>query len=353
MAPPRTQLSAYRAVASVAIVVLALTSCALAEPRTSATHRMEHRVQHPHEHPRVEFVIDSPLMVSPATGPPSSREPLLQARSAPTRQESVLESSPHPARQHSILHSSPRPLRQQSIVEPSAVPTAPGPSAGTASESSPTSPSRPEPTETTTVEELDHQDPASIHVMVNKHHPLEPIDYAPEDLVSVQGTGTSQTVTLRQEAATALEELMEAATDDEVTFSLLSGYRSYERQNQLHRQYVASHGTDQAEHFSARPGYSEHQTGLAVDVAGENHHCVLSACFGETVEGQWLVDHAAEHGWVIRYPQDSAELTGYAYEPWHLRYVGKEQAEAIVDAGGIAETAWGFEAATTYPEESH
>jgi D-alanyl-D-alanine carboxypeptidase len=103
---------------------------------------------------------------------------------------------------------------------------------------------------------------------------------------------------------------------------LSSGYRSYDYQVGLYNGYVKSQGQATADTQSARPGYSEHQTGLAVDIEPASKKCELDACFADTPEGKWLVANAYKYGFILRYTQDKTAVTGYAYEPWHFRYVG-------------------------------
>ena len=146
-------------------------------------------------------------------------------------------------------------------------------------------------------------------LLVNKQHGL-PSDFDDEDA---------------EEAYTALQELQAAALLEDYQIPLLSGYRSYDYQVNLYQSYVEVDGTEAADRYSARPGYSEHQTGLCFDV-GE-----ISYAYGETQEGQWLAQHCAEYGFIIRYPEGKEHITGYTYEPWHIRYVGKEAATFIMN----------------------
>ena len=102
----------------------------------------------------------------------------------------------------------------------------------------------------------------------------------------------------------------------------ISGYRSYSQQASLYDSYVRQYGQATADTIAARPGYSEHQTGLAMDIGNASGICALQACFATMPAGKRAADHAAEHGFIIRYPAGSEATTGYTYEPWHLRYVG-------------------------------
>jgi D-alanyl-D-alanine carboxypeptidase len=109
-----------------------------------------------------------------------------------------------------------------------------------------------------------------------------------------------------------------------------TAYRSYGQQAGIFNEYVASDGVERAETFSARPGYSEHQTGLSLDVY-DPAGCHLQRCYAETKSGEWLSEHAAEFGFIERYPEGESSVTGYKWEPWHWRYVGVELAEYMRD----------------------
>lgn len=172
-------------------------------------------------------------------------------------------------------------------------------------------------------------DPASIWVIANKQHALQPKDYVPNDLVvpnvplRVPGNESMQ---LRQPAATALEQMFQAAQKDSVQLMLSSGYRSYTYQVNLYNGYVASQGQAVADTQSARPGYSEHQTGLAADVEPVTKSCELEQCFGQTPEGSWIAANAYRYGFIVRYQAGDEDITGYEAEPWHLRYIGSDLA---------------------------
>ena len=168
-------------------------------------------------------------------------------------------------------------------------------------------------------------DPTSIWVIVNKQHPLNPKDYAPSDLVvpnvplRVPG---NESMEVRQVTATALEAMFAAAKTQGINLMLSSGYRSYVYQVNLYNGYVQSQGQAAADTESARPGYSEHQTGLAADLEPVSRNCEVEQCFAATPEGEWLVANAYKYGFIIRYTADKVPVTGYEYEPWHVRYVG-------------------------------
>lgn len=174
--------------------------------------------------------------------------------------------------------------------------------------------------------------PKEIEVVVNKQRKL-PGEYVPDDLVvpdvPFSFDGWNEKKQLRKPAARALEQLFQAAGEENIELVAVSGYRSYQRQKIIYNYNVEVNGREQADQFSARPGHSEHQTGLAMDVSSASVSFSLIQDFGETAEGQWLAEHAHEFGFIIRYPEGKSHITGYAYEPWHLRYVGKEMAEEI------------------------
>lgn len=162
-------------------------------------------------------------------------------------------------------------------------------------------------------------DPASLSVLVNKSRPLNPASYAPDDLINARGSGQY----LRSEAAAWLNGLFQGAADAGTGgLSIVSGYRSYAQQQQVYSYYVSIYGQAYADTISARPGYSEHQTGLAVDVGNQSGSCGLDTCFGDTAAGKWVAANAYKYGFIVRYPNGYTGTTGYSYEPWHLRYVG-------------------------------
>ncbi|MDO4898085.1 MAG: M15 family metallopeptidase [Rothia sp. (in: high G+C Gram-positive bacteria)] len=202
--------------------------------------------------------------------------------------------------------------------------------------------SSPDPSPSTPV---DIDSASSLTVLVNKTRPLPPITYAPGDLVTVSG------VQLRADAAAAAERMFADAAAQGVQMSALSGYRSYEQQVQTYNAWVAAYGQDQADVASARPGYSEHQTGLALDI-GTDGSCDLQVCFKDTDAAVWAAQHAQDYGFVLRYPWWHHETTGYWYESWHFRYVGVEEAKALKSSGlETLEEFWGADAAPAYPTQ--
>lgn len=169
-------------------------------------------------------------------------------------------------------------------------------------------------------------EPSSITVLVNKELPL-PSDYIPEDLV-IPGVEfsfdyDSEKKLMRQVAADALEELFKGALADGFKLNAVSAYRSYDRQYEIFTDNVKKKGLNHTSQYSAVPGYSEHQTGLSIDVSADSVGNRLDGSFAETVEGQWLKENAHVYGYIIRYPEDKTTITGFSYEPWHIRYVGR------------------------------
>lgn len=159
----------------------------------------------------------------------------------------------------------------------------------------------------------------STTVIVNKQRPLTPQDYAPHELKNVEGQ------LLRPDAAAALEQMLADMRHDGIEVSLISGYRSFEDQTATYQHWVKHNGQKDADSLSARPGFSEHQTGLAIDL-GDSSGCNLRTCFADTPAAHWAADHAHRYGFVLRFAANQSQVTGYEYEPWHFRYIGKNQA---------------------------
>jgi D-alanyl-D-alanine carboxypeptidase len=131
--------------------------------------------------------------------------------------------------------------------------------------------------------------------------------------------------------------LFVAAAEAGTPLAAVSGYRSEQTQADLYQQSVSEEGEAQADLHRARPGHSEHQTGLAMDVTSADGSCVVEECFGTSPAGVWVAAHAAEHGFILRYPAAKEAVTGYAYEPWHLRYVGVDVARRLADEDLVLE----------------
>ncbi len=132
-------------------------------------------------------------------------------------------------------------------------------------------------------------------------------------------------------AVAALNKMFAAAKEDGVNLFVVSSYRSYQTQEKLYNNYVARDGVAAADRYSARAGHSEHQTGLAFDLNS------LEQSWGETKEGKWLAANCHKYGFIIRYPKDKENVTGYMYEPWHVRYLGVETATKVYNSGKCLE----------------
>ncbi|WP_373483658.1 D-alanyl-D-alanine carboxypeptidase family protein [Acetobacterium sp.] len=180
----------------------------------------------------------------------------------------------------------------------------------------------------------------SMAQLVNKNHSI-PADYVPGDLVWVNLPSTRDTQ-LRADAAQHLIQLFNGASAQGLTLYCCSGYRSYATQSALYQWNVEMYGEAGAELVSARPGMSEHQLGLAMDVTSATVDFDLVENFGYTAEGQFIRDHAHEYGFIVRYPQGKTHITGYAYEPWHLRYLGVPVATTIYNSGKTMEEFYGI-----------
>ncbi len=129
------------------------------------------------------------------------------------------------------------------------------------------------------------------------------------------------------DAQAAFEEMAAAAKEDGISLWTASGYRSYDYQQGLYDKYVKEYGQTEADRFSARAGHSEHQTGLAFDLN------IIDDSFAGTPEAEWIEEHCYEYGFILRYPEGKEDITGYQYEPWHVRYLGKETAKKVYESG--------------------
>lgn len=176
-----------------------------------------------------------------------------------------------------------------------------------------------------------------VRVLVDRSHPLPP-DYTPEDLVSLQSYGVpvlgSSEVRLRREATERLRDLVSAASTEGEELVAASAYRSYADQEALYGRLKSVYGPD-ADLMSARPGYSQHQLGTAVDFTNAKANYHVWEPFGYTTAAQWLSRHAHEYGFILAYPSGHEADTGYEWEPWHYRYVGTENAKRLTESGMI------------------
>ncbi|RRJ86780.1 hypothetical protein EG850_07095 [Gulosibacter macacae] len=169
----------------------------------------------------------------------------------------------------------------------------------------------------------DTTSPSSLTVLVNKRNPLQPVDYYPHDLVyaSAVGVPSINGHALRRDAMTQLQRMYADAVGAGIYLNLVSGFRSYGLQSQLYQNAGPNRDQD-----TMRPGYSEHQTGLAADLGAFAEGCTLDTCFGGTRAGQWLAANSWRYGFILRYPQGQTHITGIMYEPWHFRFVGLQTA---------------------------
>ncbi len=173
--------------------------------------------------------------------------------------------------------------------------------------------------------------PDRITVLVNKYQQLAR-DYIPGDLEMIAPEYNISTLLLRRPARISFETMCLAAAQEGIVLKAISTFRSFLYQNQVYyknwndearlEQYQA-----ERDKVSARAGHSEHQTGLAVDIND------LEEVFADTMEGKWLENNSAQYGYILRYPKGKEEITGYNYEPWHFRYVGRKHAEQIYQSG--------------------
>jgi len=194
-------------------------------------------------------------------------------------------------------------------------------------------------------------DPRSPWVVVNKHRPLTPLQFAPPDLVqpAVQLATSGESALLNSTTAAAAGKLFAAAANAGVTLTLASGYRSFQTQTATYNGYVNTRGRASADTASARPGFSEHQTGWAFDIGDGGGACSFQPCFAEQPAAVWVKANAFKYGFVVRYPWMLHETTGYYYEPWHLRYIGPEAAGDMAKRGiATVEEYFGLEAASAY-----
>ena len=186
-------------------------------------------------------------------------------------------------------------------------------------------------------------DAASLDVVVNKQRPLNPITYKPK-LATVNGVSIAASIVDPYKAMAAGMKAARAGI-----LILNSGYRSFDSQSRIHANQVARLGLAAGEALAARPGYSEHQTGLAVDVSAKGQGCAIYTCFAKTTAGKWLAANAYQYGFILRYYNGQTAIHGYQFEPWHYRYVGVEIATLMkLKRIGVLERFWALPAAPNY-----
>ncbi|MFQ4880705.1 peptidase M15 [Clostridioides difficile] len=148
-------------------------------------------------------------------------------------------------------------------------------------------------------------------IVANKKYSL-PENYSPQESI---------------EARDAFFKMNEDAQKSGLNLKAFSTYRSYEYQDRLFKSYIKEHGEEEANRFSAKPGESEHQTGLAFDIGGDDKSCWANQKFNNTKEAKWLYENAYKYGFILRYPEGKEDITRYMYESWHYRYVGTEHSK--------------------------
>ena len=174
-------------------------------------------------------------------------------------------------------------------------------------------------------------DPASYWVVVNKLTPLKPKKWVPKDLVTVP-VDHVYAPKMRSMASKAVVSMFKAYNKSTgKKMQAQSAYRSYTSQVSVYNGWVKKLGKKKADLTSARPGFSEHQTGNAIDISAKPAKCSLQACFASTSQGKWLAKYPWKYGFVLRYPKGMTSTTGYEYEPWHYRHVGKQLAREMHD----------------------
>ena len=197
---------------------------------------------------------------------------------------------------------------------------------------------------------IDLGDPHRVWVVVDKRRPLNPIEFEPAEVAAPANMQREVDGRLQPPAAEALTALVAAAADEGAgAIGLNSAYRSYASQTRTYNGYVGSLGRAEADRQSARPGYSEHQTGLATDVAACDSGCGAIESFGGTPQGAWVAANSWRFGFIVRYEAGYTDVSGYEAEPWHLRYIGPELAKAYHDGGfHTLEDFFGLPAAPDY-----
>lgn len=197
----------------------------------------------------------------------------------------------------------------------------------------------PEPTEVPTPTPIIvNTDTSTVTYLVNREYPL-PEDFVPEELTTPDvlfpfSDTTIDKAKMTPEAGDALALLFAAAYDEaELTLYGVSAYRSYARQYTIYATNLATRGIAHTNRYSAAPGRSEHQTGLAIDISCASEGYGLETTFADTPEGVWVAENAHRFGFILRYPKDKEHITGYNYEPWHIRYVGCDLAGYLYETG--------------------
>lgn len=177
-------------------------------------------------------------------------------------------------------------------------------------------------------------DPTSTTVLVDKTHGLNK-DYVPANLASPYLNSTADIIQLRSDAAEQAKAMFEKAKEESVPMFITAGYLSYDQQKDYYEDRVGLLGETEANKYTAKPGFSENQTGLALDITDTaNGHNITE--FKDTATFQWLSQHAHEYGFILRYPEGKETITDYNYMPWHWRFVGVDLANKIFTQGGLS-----------------
>ena len=176
---------------------------------------------------------------------------------------------------------------------------------------------------------LTKEESNKIDAIVNKYYQLEE-DFEPNNLTAIDSKyARNNSKLLQKEATEAFNQMCSDAKLENISLYSGSAYRSYEYQSTLYNNYIKKDGLTAAETYSARPGYSEHQLGLAVDIMNGNWSYVSK----EDIEYSWLLANSYKYGFILRYPENKEYITGYMFEPWHYRYLGKELASKVYNSG--------------------
>jgi len=190
-----------------------------------------------------------------------------------------------------------------------------------------------------------YEEPSNVWTLVSKARAIG-VEYVPSELVVPAVSSHPGVAANEKQVSKTIDEpltqLFGAAQKDGHSLMVGSAYRSADYQEQIFNTYVSRVGYEQADRYSAHPGFSEHQTGLAVDISTTSQQCYLSECFIGTADGQWLAENAYKYGFTLRYPKGKEAITGYNFEPWHYRYVGIGLATALHQSGLTLDEAWPY-----------
>ncbi len=312
----------------VVCAAMILSSCGIVKPIPTETANTSGNPSAPTtDVPKTEDVVTSPATsdepaISGSTGDAPAEEPEISTDGASSTDGEPASSEPPASNTTEPPASSEIP--PESTTEPPI-----------SSEIEPTPATEPPATDVTAngfkIEVIDGITYIDGVLVVNKTYAL-PATYAPD-----MPNG------LTVEAYDAYARMYSAAMAEGLTFRVLSGYRSYYDQRWIYNDYLNYDPIELVDTYSARPGHSEHQSGMAVDL------CSLSQAFGQTAEGIWLAEHAHEYGYILRYPAGKEHITGYKYEPWHFRYVGVDLATHLADTGLTLEEYFGITSAYQGP----